>query len=69
MYQIPDYTEEPSEEMIEFLNENPRDWDGDETGIVLYDENDVEIYGAPGDWVYKDENGVYRIKKSNEVSD
>lgn len=71
MYKIPDYTEEPSFEMIDFLHENPNDWDGDECGIVLYNdsESDEPSYrGGPGDWVYKDEDGIYRVKKSDEVS-
>ena len=63
-YQIPQYDEDASEEMIEWLHENAEDWDGDPFGITLYHDDGSEEFGAPGDWVVRDENGRYRIEKS-----
>lgn len=62
-YQIPQYNEAPSEEMIEWLSENIEDWDGDPSGITLIHNDNTEEFGAPGDWVVRDENGRYRIQK------
>ena len=60
-YQIPKYDQDPSEEMIDFLAQNPLPWDGDECGINLSLPDGSEIVGIPGDWVVRAEDGVYRI--------
>jgi len=67
-YQIPKRGETPSEEMIEFLNQNPLDWDGDDEGInlsVIEGENQV---GFPGDWVVE-MDGVYAIVRESEYKE
>lgn len=61
-YQVPAYEEEPSEEMIDWLNENPGSWEGDDCGICFHtlsaagDVVDTQI-AEPGNWVvrFKDE--------------
>ena len=62
-FQIPARGEEPSEEMIAFLHDNPLDWDGDDEGINLEVEGHEESeFGDHGDFVIET-NGVYRIEK------
>jgi len=62
-YQIPQHDEAPSEEMIEWLHENLEDWNGEPDGITLIHNDGTEEHGAPGDWVVRDEHGMYRIEK------
>ena len=65
-FTIPNYGEEPSTEMVDFLNENPLDWDGDDSGIALFDsDGEVASLGFPGDEIYVDSDGVYKIEKRN----
>lgn len=45
-WQVPQRSEMPSEEMIEWLNKCRDDWSGDEEGI-----NINETVASPGDWV------------------
>lgn len=67
-YRIPDHQTMPSEEMIDFLDENTMDWSGDESGIALdvrrIDGEVEDELGAPGDWVVCI-NGVYRIRPND----
>lgn len=66
-FQIPKSNEDPSDEFIEFINECPQDWDGDDSGITIHvgpEEKDW-VLGNPGDWVIKGDDGKYSIK-SNE---
>ena len=65
-YLIPAHGVMPSEEMIEWLHENPLDWDGDDGGITLEvaGKEDHEL-GSPGeDYVVRFEDGSYRIVKA-----
>ncbi len=63
-FQIPKHDEDPSEGMIAFLAECPQAWDGDESGICIYSPSQEQaMIGGPGDWVVRDENGVYSIVK------
>ena len=64
MFKIPDYDEDPSDEMVEFLHGNPEKWYGDECGIILIHNDGSEEEGVPGDSVFKDEDGVYHIRKA-----
>ena len=69
-YLIPAHGVMPSEEMIEWLHENPLDWDGDDDGITLYvaDKDEPEL-GSPGeDYVVRFEDGSYRIVKSADLT-
>lgn len=53
-YEIPNYNETPSDDMINWLNTFPLDqWEGDESGIVIHseDENGESVLGGPGDVV------------------
>jgi len=62
---VPDFHLDPSEEMIEFLHENPLGWEGDECGLILYNTDGNVAYTAlPGDTVYRDQDGVYRVEKA-----
>lgn len=64
MFQIPRSEEHPSEEMIAFLHECTQDWDGDDCGI-----NIAGVLGGPGDWVVRDEKGLYSILTDQEVKE
>ena len=64
-YLIPAHGVMPSDEMIEWLHENPLDWDGDDGGINIYvaDKDEPEL-GSPGDYVVRYNDGTYRIVKA-----
>jgi len=64
-YQIPQHDEDPTEEMIEFLNANPEEWDGDPSGILLHHDDGTQEFGNHGDWVVRDANGRYSIEKGD----
>lgn len=58
-YRVPLHDEHPTEEMIEWLHSSPLSWDGDESGIAIYNlgphsdtaVSATEIIAAPGDWI------------------
>ena len=54
-YTIPLYNEMPSDEMIDWLHENPNDWSGDDFGIHLNQETDEYVSGGPGETVARDD--------------
>jgi len=51
-FRVPDRDVDPSEDMINWLNEHER-WEGDSEGIVLYDDEygDSNNVCFPGDWI------------------
>ncbi len=62
-HQIPHHDDEPSDEMIEFLNDMKQKWEGDECGIIIYDGDKIYA-GYEGDFVCA-ENGKYWIENAN----
>lgn len=61
---VPSHSEDPAMGMIDFLHENPMKWEGDESGLIFYGADDQVTYHAfPGDTVYRDQAGVYRVEK------
>ena len=55
-FRIPNFGEDPTDEMVEFLNENHLPWDGDESGIRLTSYaggKEYEVIGEPGDYVVR----------------
>lgn len=62
-YQIPAHNEEPSTEMVEWLHENAENWEGNDTGIVLYHDDGSAETGFPGDWLVRDEAGRYSVER------
>lgn len=58
-YRVPLHDEDPTEEMIEWMNSSPLSWDGDESGICFYELGYPEtlwgsipdLIAAPGDWI------------------
>lgn len=74
VWKIPQHDEMPSEEMIDWLSEMTQEWDGDESGIVIFPpvgpngEIGVEKVGAPGDYVVESD-GVYYIVTAAEFAE
>lgn len=51
-HKVPEYDEDPSEEMIDDLNDLTIEWNGDECGLVFYKETDSRhCTASPGDVV------------------
>lgn len=77
VFQVPTHGEEPTEAMIEWLHDNPLEWDGDEFGIAIHVDNSgvgaeagTEV-AEPGDHVirfsHKEISGspIYRASGGN----
>lgn len=59
-FKVPLFDEMPSDEMIDWLHENPNDWEGDESGIALSfpgqgDQNIKYSQAFPGDYVVRND--------------
>lgn len=50
MYQVPNYSEDPGDDMVDFMNSCPHEWTGDECGVNIT-LGDTEYQAAPGMWV------------------
>lgn len=61
-FQIPDYDQDPPEGMVEWLHENPKEWEGDSSGILM----DGCFYGC-GDWMLRSEYGFSYWGMSRET--
>jgi hypothetical protein len=74
VWQIPQRDEMPSDEMIEWLHEMSQEWDGDESGIVIFPplgpngEVGESKVGGPGDYVVEN-NGIYGIVTASEFAE
>lgn len=50
-FQIPQYDQDPSDAMIDWLATCPCEWNGDDSGITMEVAPGVIQQGSPGDWV------------------
>jgi hypothetical protein len=71
-FQVPTHDQMPSEEMIEWLHEMTQEWDGDESGIVIFPpvgsngEVGEEKIAGPGDYIVS-VNGTYHVLLRDEL--
>ena len=64
LHRIPNYGEDPSEELVEWLSNLEQDWDGDDCGLNITLPDGTQSVGGPGDWVCFDpQTGVTYIEK------
>jgi hypothetical protein len=63
-FQVPAVDEMPSDELIEFLHENQREWEGSGDGVVIEMLNGKRVLANPGDYIVRDEYHVYHVEKN-----
>lgn len=57
-FKVPNYDEDPGDEMVNWVNECSIDWDGDESGIIFWkkvDGVDYFLEAVPNDFVCGDD--------------
>lgn len=55
MFQVPNFSEDPGDDMVEFMQECPHEWNGDECGISIEIAN-ISYEATPGMWVCRFRN-------------
>jgi hypothetical protein len=64
-WMVPNHQDEPEEEMIEWLNTCPLDWDGDESGInIACGAGGDYVLASPGDWVVQHQGQWFVVSGS-----
>lgn len=62
-WRVPHHSVDPSDQMVEWLNTCPIDWDGDESGVVIGDD-----LAAPGDWVVEHRGQWFVLHRADLVA-
>lgn len=57
-FQVPARDEDPSQEMVDWLQAMDQKWEGDGEGIVIEGPTGTNT-AFPGDWIIKNTNGEY----------